>query len=479
MEDAPTPKAFISYSRTNADHIRWIVDLAQELVENGVEVILDEWNLQEGQDLYAFMEQAVTDPEMDKVIIVSDEEYARKADEREGGVGTETQIISQDLYDEEVDPDDPQRKFVAVVAERDEDGNAFLPTYMGSRLYIDMSTQELRRDNFEQLLRWLYDEPISEEPELGEPPAYILQDEGPELGTNSRARRAKKLLRDGDTASLGALREYFETFAENLERFEIESDNHRLPPEDVLESIERFRPFRDEAVEVFATLADYWPGDEAGQILHRFFEQLLPYRFTEGPRRPRGTSVDNFAFFVRELFLCATAVLLDRQRFESVELLMTRRYHVEDDGAGQVEPQHFTVFRPYIESLEKHLDHNRINKVSDLIAKRAGQEGPENRDLMQADLVLYLRAEMERMHSDGSRQISWYPDTLLRARDRVRPFRLFARAANGTVEPLDTLFPIFGWDEFAQAVTAIGNGRGFVKFDRWPLEVPRLVGIDQ
>ncbi len=479
MEDAPTPKAFISYSRTDADHIKWVVNLAQELVENGVEVILDEWDLQEGQDLYAFMEQAVTDPEVDKVVIVSDEEYARKADEREGGVGTETQIISQDLYDEEVDPDDPQQKFAAVVAERDEGGSAHLPTYMGSRLYIDMSTPDLRRDNFEQLVRWLYDEPISEEPELGKPPAYILQDEGPELGTNSRARRAKKLLRDGDSAALGALREYFKTFAENLERFKVESDSRRLPPEDVLESIDSFQPFRNEAVEVFATLADYWPGDEAGQILHEFFEQLLPYIFTEGPGRSHGTSVDNFAFFVRELFLCAVAVLLDRQRFETVELLMTRSYHVEDDVAGRVELQHFTAFRPYLESLEEHLDHNRINKVSDLMAERAGQKGPENRDLMQADLVLYLRAAMECVHGDVPKYVSWYPDTLLRARRRVRPFRLFARAANGTVEPLDTLFPTSGWDEFEQAVAAIGNGRGFVKFDGWPLEVPRLVGVDQ
>jgi len=100
MEDIDTPKAFISYSRTEADHIKWVVELAEELVENGVDVVLDEWHLQEGQDLYAFMEQAVTDPEMDKVIVVSDQEYARKADEREGGVGTETQAISQDLYDE-------------------------------------------------------------------------------------------------------------------------------------------------------------------------------------------------------------------------------------------------------------------------------------------------------------------------------------------------------------------------------------------
>lgn len=82
-----------------------------------------------------------------------------------------------------------------------------------------MSPEDLRMDNFEQLLRWLFDEPVSEEPEKGEPPDYLFRNEGPDLGTRSRARRAKKMLRDGDSAAIGALYEYFETFAENLERF--------------------------------------------------------------------------------------------------------------------------------------------------------------------------------------------------------------------------------------------------------------------
>jgi hypothetical protein len=37
------------------------------------------------------MEKMVTDPEISKVLIVSDKMYAEKADGRAGGVGTETQ----------------------------------------------------------------------------------------------------------------------------------------------------------------------------------------------------------------------------------------------------------------------------------------------------------------------------------------------------------------------------------------------------
>lgn len=478
MEDVDPPKTFISYSRTNADHIKWVVELAKELVENGVDVVLDEWHLQEGQDLYAFMEQAVTDPEMDKVIVISDEEYARKADEREGGVGTETQIISQDLYDE-VDSQNPQQKFVAVVTVKDEEGNAHLPTYMGSRLYIDMSTPDLRMDNFEQLLRWLYNQPMSEEPERGEPPEYLFEDEGVDLGTRSRAKRAKKLLREGDSAAPGALREYFETYVSNLERFEIEGEGLRLPPEEVLKSIENFLPFRDEAVDIFATVAKYWPGEEGAEVLHRFFENLLPYLYGQHPRQSHDTTADNFAFFIRELFLYAIAALLEERRFQGVKLLVSQAYYLNSERS-RVESglRHFSSFRPYVRSLEKHLDHGRINKVSDLLADRAGRQDVSHENIVQADLLLYLRTEIDRLRDEEMYVHNWYPDTLLRARRRNRPFELFARASAGSPEGLLSILGLSDWNEFSETVAQIQSG-GFPTFDGWPVEVPRLIGIQK
>jgi hypothetical protein len=62
-------------------------------------VILDKWDLREGHDAVAFMEKMVTDPEINKVLIIADQIYADKADGRSGGVGTETQIISKEVYE--------------------------------------------------------------------------------------------------------------------------------------------------------------------------------------------------------------------------------------------------------------------------------------------------------------------------------------------------------------------------------------------
>src|SRR5690606_20069871 len=126
------PKLFISYSWTSPNHEARVLALASELVDNGVNVIFDKWDLREGQDAYAFMESMVRDPEVTKVLLVCDSVYVRKADERSGGVGTEAQILSPDLYRQR-----DQTKFVALVLERDDEGKPLVPTYYASRVYID------------------------------------------------------------------------------------------------------------------------------------------------------------------------------------------------------------------------------------------------------------------------------------------------------------------------------------------------------
>ena len=124
-----------------------MLQLATEQRESGVDVILDKWDLKEGHDANAFMEKMVSDPSIKKVVLICDKIYAEKTDGRRGGVGTEAQIISGEIYAKET-----QEKFVAVVRERDLEGKAYLPTYYKSRVYIDLSdpvtTHRILKDYF-------------------------------------------------------------------------------------------------------------------------------------------------------------------------------------------------------------------------------------------------------------------------------------------------------------------------------------------
>ena len=111
------PKVFISYAWGSEDYRLKVRSFATDLMENGIDVLLDQWSLKEGNDTYAYMESCVTDESVTNVIILLDPTYSKKADDRKGGVGTETQIISPEIYGKVT-----QEKFIPVVFERDDNG---------------------------------------------------------------------------------------------------------------------------------------------------------------------------------------------------------------------------------------------------------------------------------------------------------------------------------------------------------------------
>ena len=67
MQNDNIPKVFISYS-WSSDAL--VLDLAQRLVSHGVDVVLDKWELKEGNDKYKFMERCVNDADITKVLII-------------------------------------------------------------------------------------------------------------------------------------------------------------------------------------------------------------------------------------------------------------------------------------------------------------------------------------------------------------------------------------------------------------------------
>ena len=94
MQIDKIPKIFISYS-WSSDAL--VLELANRLVSHGVDVVLDKWDLKEGNDKYEFMERCVNDSSITKVLIICDKAYAQKANDRTGGVGDETVIISSEV----------------------------------------------------------------------------------------------------------------------------------------------------------------------------------------------------------------------------------------------------------------------------------------------------------------------------------------------------------------------------------------------
>ena len=165
QDNIVTPKVFISYSWAVQDKT---IELAERLIANGVDVVLDVYDLKDGQDKYAFMEKSVNDPSVNHVLIICDKTYAEKANARAGGVGDETVIITPEIYGNA-----EQTKFIPVIFEKDENGNAYRPTYIKSRIYVDLSDENSYEAEYEKLLRDLYHKPLFQKPALGRKPEWL------------------------------------------------------------------------------------------------------------------------------------------------------------------------------------------------------------------------------------------------------------------------------------------------------------------
>jgi hypothetical protein len=418
------PKLFISYSWTSQDHEAWVVQLATDLRELGIDVILDKWDLKEGHDAHAFMERMVSDPEIKKVALICDKVYVDKADGRSGGVGTETQIISPEIYRSQA-----QDKFVAIVKERDYEGKAYLPIYYRSRIYIDFSDPSTESENFEKLLRWVYEQPLYKKPGLGQKPGFLSEEQrAVSLGTSSRQKRALDAVK-GNRDNAGAVTiEYLTTLAEELEKFRIGTSVDSFDDE-VIRNIEEFLPYRNEAVELFLSLALYRDSLETRTTIHRFFERLIPY--LDRPQNVtsyREWDFDNFKFIVHELFLYALAAFIRYERFESAAFLMANEYYV----AGRSEYSKdamvsFDVFRQHMKSLEhrnQRLNLRRLSLRADLLEQRTKGAGIEFRYLMQADFILFMRDNLDR----PNKSFHWWPETLLYIGRHSGAFEVFARS---------------------------------------------------
>ncbi|CAG2150284.1 SEFIR domain-containing protein [Cupriavidus plantarum] len=414
------PKLFISYSWSNALHEQWVVQLAESLVESGVDVLLDKWDLREGHDTIAYMEQMVTDPAIQKVLIICDETYAQKADGRDGGVGTETQIISKGVYEKTT-----QEKFVAVIASRDAEGKPYLPTYYSSRIYIDPSDNDRYASEFEKLLRWVFNKPLYVKPTLGSRPSFIDEPASISLGTTTVYRRCLDALRQGKSFAPGAIDEYFEIFAVNLERIRLESDS---TDDAVVESIEKFMPYRNEYISLVQTIAQYSPIDANGEKVHRFLERIYSYtKPAAGAVAFNTWQFQNYKYIIHELFLYTLAVFLRHERFHLANVLLEQPYYLRaDEFRSASAANSYTEFYQSVEALEhrkRRLQSNRISLHADLLQEHVAP-GFDLRYLMQADFVAFMRNEIV----GGGRR--WWPVTLVYLGRHHGPFEIFARSAS-------------------------------------------------
>lgn len=165
IQNAPPPKVFISYSWDNDNHKNWVLNLANRLVTDGVDIILDQYELRLGGNLQFFMEKAVSNAKI--VLLMLTENYKLKADNRKGGVGYEYSIISSEMYQN----NNENRKFFPILKSGDYQNS--IPTFVKAFVSIDFRDEHDFEKNYSALLKEIFDVPTIQKPIIGKRPNWI------------------------------------------------------------------------------------------------------------------------------------------------------------------------------------------------------------------------------------------------------------------------------------------------------------------
>jgi len=401
-------------------------------------MILDKWDLKPGNDSIKFMESMVTDPSVTKVIMICDRVYVEKADARTGGVGTESQIISPEIYGSS-----SQDKFSAVITEADDDGKAYIPTYYKGRIYFDFRSADTFEDSYEQLLRWLIDRPQHVKPKLGSIPESLLSSAPAATATQSKAKRAGDAVRQGASAAAAYVREYGDSLLPELKALAPVLDGGENGDDRILEAIDAMRPYARQFIEVAHVATRYSQDERVWESILRLLESVGILMWRDSSMTSwNSNQFDAYRIIAHELFISVIAVALDEERFDLASIALSRPWLMRDpaDGANNPSTSDFTDFNQHVESLDirkRRLKLNRISLRADII-QEAHQAGafPSFESILQAEFVVFVRSLAQ------ANEMRWYPFLLVYATGRFQPFTVFARAESK--QYFNRLAPVLG-----------------------------------
>ena len=401
-----TKKVFISYSWKIKDQV---IELANRLISDGVDVIIDEYNLKDGQDKYLFMEQCVTDDSISRVLLICDESYCKKANNRDGGVGDEIVIISPEVYGKS-----KQEKFIPIVVERDENGKEYLPQFIKSRIYIDLTIGDPSyEENYEKLLRNIYEKPLRRKPSLGKPPEW-LEDESTDL--SSIRSLIKQLKNDNHTNPKKTdyiLKKTQDEIIKTIKSYSIPkvSDEQDKVFLNVLAQTKDIRDLYIDYLELLNTF-----NMDIKNTLSIFLENL--YNELESNSMTIGILDEYlYKYLITEFFIDTIALLLYFEKYEEIYYLITHTYFLKiSSNSDSVVASNFFKFRIYNTYIEEHCKPNYhkpklFTLVGEILVNRVKKPFLTKESISNADLVLFQLGDLL-VESKGSPHY-WFPTSYI------------------------------------------------------------------
>lgn len=365
------PKVFISYSWVNQQHREEVRQFADRLIANGVQVLLDEYDLKAGQDIYKFMESTVTNSDVTHVLIIADRHYTQRADDRKGGVGSETLLISPKVY-ERVD----QTKIIPLVFEKDENGRPFLPAYIKSRVHIDFSDPNRYELAFDELLRHLFGVSKHRKPDLGSPPDFSTPE-------------ASKHTKNYEPAAL------IDNLLGQLEPLRVLPNGEHLDDR-VYNAYKKTKPYRDEFLVAISDVIRRGTDndDMLVELLTDVMEKLQELIYPpSGIMQWREADYEHLGLLTSEIATYVAALLIKYKKYGTLNRLIRKTFFWRSN-TGELKAGTWTCLYHYIgildENRNRRLEAGRVSIAADLIKERADLSAVSFEELRDADITLYL-----------------------------------------------------------------------------------------
>lgn len=454
-EDIKHPVVFLSYARTNSEHVENIVDFASKLRTHGIDAKMDEWDLKAGNDIYYFMENNIK-RESDKVLLILNKEFVEKANDRKSGVGTETQLLSKEVYD-----DVEQERIIPIVWECDEKGDPYLPTFLETRFYIDLSSDEKFGENYEKLLRILYDKPKNPKEELGPMPKWLDDTNKHYPKTNELVKRFSYSVEHKPNKINPIMEDFYDEYYQYLKTFPLEFDSNDTETivKEIYKNLEEYQQLKndfEDFTDILTKKGKYHDVDYG--TLVEFLTKVHSLTFNSRNKETINTyDIYKFEFILRELFLYLIAYGLKNKNYKMIAHLLHSPYYLTDEYNQENGTQHYVELDirghrdigDYMDYYYKNIDGKAYaSPLGQLLISRL----PNNLNseyLIDADL---LCCYVSFLNKEEYKNEFWFPYTYL-YKGRHSSFEMFRRlTSNSYFENVKEIFNVETIDEFKNKV---------------------------
>lgn len=429
------PHIFISYAWSSQEYKNKVLEFASSLRRDGIDVELDQWSLKPGNDTYAYMEQMVNNPEITNVLILLNPVYYDKANNREGGVGTETQIISPDVYSKA-----KQEKFIPVVFERGENGEICKPTFLNVLLHFDLSKDELYAEEYRRLVKWLYGIEVISKPEIGKRPIWVEEESISNFKLDFPNIAKAKSDKEKNFYIQQALSDIENSFIKERHLDPITTENY----------VAEYCYFQKYRNMILTLVKDTIWIENIERIIGDFFESTANRLGGEDNLR------EIKATMLHETFIYVISMFFKSSNYRAIGNILKRTYFKNESGNNATD---YSLFYTHNSELDKVM-HDRDKKdyysgTAQLWIETINPNFVSKNDFVKADLLLYNFSIYSKSYFFRRK---WFPVSYIYIDEWHSPIKDIGQRLVSK-EYVESIMIMFGFDKISDFVASIKESK--------------------